>query len=30
MLVVLAVIYGVSSLMLRSPLGGVYVVTPIV
>jgi hypothetical protein len=30
MLVVLAVIYLVSSLMLRSPLGGLYVVCPIV
>src|SRR5262249_32690366 len=30
MLVVLCVIYGVSSLMLRSPLGGLYVVSPIV
>jgi predicted RND superfamily exporter protein len=30
MLAVLLVIYAVSSLMLRSPLGGLYVVTPIV
>jgi predicted RND superfamily exporter protein len=30
MLAVLLVIYGVSSLMLRSALGGLYVVTPIV
>jgi predicted RND superfamily exporter protein len=30
MLVVLCVIYAVSSVMLRSPLGGLYVVSPIV
>src|SRR5262249_11310135 len=30
MLLVLATIYAVSSLMMRSPLGGLYVITPIV